>query len=172
MTGAGRNLQEPVYLPSSPLTLEEARRRLAAWHFNKEALTAEERQILAVAEALLRLIDEPSARARPKGPARSGKERPGGSDEDIDAGGPWLHGPWLPSPVPSDEGNPWPERAPFTAFGQRGEDQLDLRVFEQCVWWVDRHGVPHALETMSEQYIETSSFSWTYLLCSTSKHSA
>lgn len=56
-----------------------------------------------------------------------------------------------PSPVPSDE-HLWPGELPFTAFGQWGEDQLDLRVFDQDVYWVDRLGRPHLLEEMSEEY--------------------
>jgi len=39
------------------LTLAEARQKLAGWHFAQEMLTREERQILHIAEALLRLID-------------------------------------------------------------------------------------------------------------------
>jgi len=65
---------------------------------------------------------------------------------------PWRNGPWLPSPVPSDavldEGE-----LPFTAFGQWGEGRMDQRVFDQDVWWVDREGVPHALEAMSPEYV-------------------
>lgn len=41
---------------------------------------------------------------------------------------------------------------PFTDFGQFGEDHLDLRVFEQNEWWVDRRGVGHRLVEMSEEY--------------------
>jgi hypothetical protein len=41
---------------------------------------------------------------------------------------------------------------PFTKFGQFGPDMLDMRVFDQDVWWVDRLGRPHRLEAMSQQY--------------------
>lgn len=44
-------------------------------------------------------------------------------------------------------------RAPFTAFGQFGEDALDLRVFDQGTNWVDRVGRPHFLAEMDEDYI-------------------
>lgn len=56
------------------------------------------------------------------------------------------------SPVPSDR-RLWPGELPFTAFGQLGEDRLDLRVFDQDVWWVDRHGHPHVIAHMSDEYI-------------------
>jgi hypothetical protein len=46
-----------------------------------------------------------------------------------------------PSPVPSDE-RLWPGELPFTAFGQVGADHLDLHVFDQDVYWVDRIGAP------------------------------
>lgn len=56
-----------------------------------------------------------------------------------------------PSPVPSDE-YLWPGEKPFTAFGQYGDDALDLRVFEQDVYWVDRKGEPHLIVEMSDAY--------------------
>jgi hypothetical protein len=40
------------------MTLQEARNKLAGWHFSQESLTPGERQILYVAEALLRQIDD------------------------------------------------------------------------------------------------------------------
>jgi len=40
------------------LTLDSARSKLAAYHFSQEALTKGERQILFIAEAVLRLVDE------------------------------------------------------------------------------------------------------------------
>lgn len=55
------------------------------------------------------------------------------------------------SPVPSDA-DLWPGELPFTAFGQWGEGHLDLRVFDQDVYWVDRFGAPHLLEEMDEAY--------------------
>lgn len=58
----------------------------------------------------------------------------------------------LPSPVPSDA-DLWPGELPFTAFGQWGEDRLDLRVFDQDVWWVDRFGEPHLLDRMPPDYV-------------------
>lgn len=39
------------------MTLDEARAKLAGWHFAKEALTPGEREILVVAEALLYELD-------------------------------------------------------------------------------------------------------------------
>ena len=59
---------------------------------------------------------------------------------------------YLPSPVPSDQ-RLAPGELPFTAFGQFGEGSLDLRVFDQGVWWVDRRGVPHLIEEMSFDYV-------------------
>ena len=56
-----------------------------------------------------------------------------------------------PSPVPGDAWL-WPGELPFTAFGQWGADRMDLRVFEQDVWWVDRLGCAHRIEEMTEQY--------------------
>lgn len=59
-----------------------------------------------------------------------------------------------PSPVPSDA-RLWPFELPFTAFGQYGEDMLDVRVFDQGTYWVDRVGVAHLIEGgMSDEYIE------------------
>src|SRR4051812_37261241 len=60
---------------------------------------------------------------------------------------------FLPSPVPSDR-RLWPHELPFTAFGQLGVDRLDLRVFDQDTYWVDRTGDPHLLAEMSADYIE------------------
>jgi hypothetical protein len=57
----------------------------------------------------------------------------------------------LPSPVPSDADLRDGE-LPFTMFGQFGPDMLDMRVFDQAVWWVDRLGRPHRLEAMSMVY--------------------
>lgn len=45
-------------LPRSDFTLDDARARVSGWHFAKEALSRGEREILHVAEALLRLLDE------------------------------------------------------------------------------------------------------------------
>jgi hypothetical protein len=42
---------------------------------------------------------------------------------------------------------------PFTAFGQFGAGNLDLRVFDQTRWWVDINGSPHRITTMSEAYL-------------------
>lgn len=72
----------------------------------------------------------------------------GGGDRERS----WDCGPYLPSPVPSDR-RMWPGELPFTAFGQYGVDALDLRVFDQDVWWVDRTGAPHLLAEMSLDYI-------------------
>lgn len=46
----------------------------------------------------------------------------------------------------------WPGEKPFTDFGQWGENHLDLRVFDQDTWWVDRHGVGHRLVEMTTEY--------------------
>lgn len=60
---------------------------------------------------------------------------------------------WFPSsPVPQDA-DLWPGELPFTAFGQFGPDSMDLRVFDQDVYWVDRNGDPHAISAMSEEYV-------------------
>lgn len=55
------------------------------------------------------------------------------------------------SPVPADDFL-IPGELPFTAFGQFGEGQMDKRVFEQDIYWVDIKGTPHLLEEMSEEY--------------------
>jgi hypothetical protein len=55
--------------------------------------------------------------------------------------------------VPSDS-DLWPGELPFTAFGQFGNDRLDLRVFDQDRYWVDRHGHPHEIAEMTLGYIE------------------
>lgn len=57
-----------------------------------------------------------------------------------------------PSPVPSDR-RLWPTELPFTAFGQFGVDQFDLRVFDQDIYWVDRTGAPHLLAEMDNEYV-------------------
>ena len=57
-----------------------------------------------------------------------------------------------PSPVPSDE-LLRPGQRPFTAFGQFGVDMLDLRVFEQDIYWVDRSGRAHLVAEMSPVYV-------------------
>jgi hypothetical protein len=68
-----------------------------------------------------------------------------------DAGSDDAHNRLPPSPVPADA-RLWPGELPFTAFGQFGEGHLDLRVFDQDVYWVDRRGVPHFLTEMSQGY--------------------
>jgi hypothetical protein len=60
--------------------------------------------------------------------------------------------PFPRSPVPSDA-RPWPGELPFTAFGQFGDDMLDLRVFDQDIYWVDRTGQSQLISDMSEAYI-------------------
>lgn len=45
-------------LPMTGLSLDDARRKLSGWHFAKEALSETEREVLYVAEGLLRLIDD------------------------------------------------------------------------------------------------------------------
>ena len=49
---------EPTTLPMLGMTLDEARSRLTALHFAKEALTPPEREILQIAWGLLRLLDQ------------------------------------------------------------------------------------------------------------------
>jgi hypothetical protein len=56
------------------------------------------------------------------------------------------------SPVPSDA-DLWPGELPFTAWGQYEHGSLDLRVFDQDVYWVDIAQVPHELDQMSDDYI-------------------
>lgn len=63
-----------------------------------------------------------------------------------------AHGEFEPSPVPSDADLP-PGELPFTAWGQYEPGMLDLRVFEQDTWWVDREGCPHRLTQMSDDYL-------------------
>lgn len=48
---------EPTELPATGLTVDQARSKLSGWHFAKECLSDGERDILHVAEGLLRLID-------------------------------------------------------------------------------------------------------------------
>ncbi len=55
MTHSSINLQPT--LPLSNLTLDDARAKIAGWHFAKESLSKLELEMLAVAEALLRLLD-------------------------------------------------------------------------------------------------------------------
>lgn len=62
--------------------------------------------------------------------------------------------PFPPSPVPGDA-DLWPGETPFTDFGQYGIDMLDLRVFDQDVWWVDRFGRPHLIAEMDAEYVES-----------------
>lgn len=62
--------------------------------------------------------------------------------------------PWFaPSPVPAGR-NLWPDELPFTAFGQFGPGALDLRVFDQDVYWVDGVGNPHRIDDMSSDYVD------------------
>lgn len=63
-----------------------------------------------------------------------------------------MHSDPLKSPVPADERLGEGEY-PFTAFGQWGEGKLDLRVFDQDTWWVDRLGIPHLIEEMPKEYV-------------------
>lgn len=45
------------------------------------------------------------------------------------------------------------EVGPFEQFGQFGQGQIDVRVFDQGTYWVDSNGVGHALADMSDEYI-------------------
>lgn len=42
---------------------------------------------------------------------------------------------------------------PFTDFGQYGFDVLDLRVFQQNIWWVNVNGTPFLIKEMSPEYL-------------------
>ena len=66
-------------------------------------------------------------------------------------GGPAV-GP-VRSPVPSDA-DLWPGELPFTAWGQHEAGTLDLRVFDQGQWWVDRQQTPHLVTDMSVVHVE------------------
>ena len=44
-----------------------------------------------------------------------------------------------------------PDR-PFTDFGQFGSGKLDLRVFLQDEYWVDKDGTGHLITSMSDEY--------------------
>ena len=55
-------MSEQDLLPWTGITVREARDKLSALHFAKESLTGGEREILYIAEGLLRLIDEAEAR--------------------------------------------------------------------------------------------------------------
>ena len=57
-----------------------------------------------------------------------------------------------PSPVPGDQ-DLWPGELPFTHWGQHPYGTLDLRVFDQGVWWVDIHQRPHRISEMDDAYI-------------------
>lgn len=62
------------------------------------------------------------------------------------------HHEYEPSPVPSDADL----RAgdlPFTAWGQFEDGSIDLRVFDQGIWWVDINQRPHKLTEMSAQHL-------------------
>ena len=56
------------------------------------------------------------------------------------------------SPVPSDSDSYYNE-LPFTAFGQVRKGNLDLRVFEQDIYWVNINGEPFELTEMSQDYL-------------------
>lgn len=50
--------EDLVWLPRTDITLADARSQFTALHFAKESLTPVERQVLHLAEGLLRLVDE------------------------------------------------------------------------------------------------------------------
>ncbi|GAA8845090.1 hypothetical protein DUHN55_15200 [Helicobacter pylori] len=62
------------------------------------------------------------------------------------------HGPFEPSPVPSDR-DLLPGELPFTAWGQHPDGTLDLRVFDQGVWWVDAQQRPHRIAKLPPEYV-------------------
>lgn len=45
------------------------------------------------------------------------------------------------------------EVGPFKQFGQFGPGQMDIRVFDQDTFWVDKNGVAHAVGEMSHEYL-------------------
>jgi hypothetical protein len=57
------------------------------------------------------------------------------------------------SPVPSDAYYLDDYSMPFTAFGQYGEGNLDVRVFDQDIYWVNIEGEPFYISEMSPEYI-------------------
>lgn len=57
-----------------------------------------------------------------------------------------------PSPVPADR-DLWLGEPPFTRWGQHPHGILDLRVFDQDIWWVDITQQPHRIEEMSDAYV-------------------
>jgi hypothetical protein len=59
---------------------------------------------------------------------------------------------WPPSPVPSDA-DLWPGELPFTAWGHHEYGTLDLRVFDQSLWWVSVAQRPIRLDAMSPGYV-------------------
>ena len=63
-----------------------------------------------------------------------------------------AEGPWEPSPVSGDLDGPLGD-LPFTVWGQYEPGVLDLRVFDQGVWWVDARRQPHRLDGMSTDYL-------------------
>ena len=54
------SINDRTMLPWTDLTFEQARNQLSAFHFSQESLTPGERQILYIAEGLLRLVDPES----------------------------------------------------------------------------------------------------------------
>lgn len=40
----------------------------------------------------------------------------------------------------------------FTDFHAHSPETLDIRVFDQSKWWVDRKATPHLLSEMSDEY--------------------
>lgn len=73
------------------------------------------------------------------------------------------------SPVPCDQWL-WPGEPSFTeGFGWLGHGRLDLRVFEQDLWWVDITGSPPRIAAISADYraaaidILTASANYRYL---------
>lgn len=126
--------------------MASAFRSVCAWGINRLA----HRKLLDVAGV---------AGGRRELRARSGPQDPGGADWADGGRSPRRSGERRPagcpvrSPVPSDA-DLWPGELPFTAWGQHEAGVLDLRVFDQGRWWVDRQQTPHLVTDMSVEYVE------------------
>lgn len=62
-----------------------------------------------------------------------------------------MTAPYPDSPVPSDD-ELEPGELPFTAFGQWGPGNMDNRVFDQDIYWVNIAGEAFLLVDMDETY--------------------
>lgn len=136
----------PVAVSARFAVMASAFRAVCAWGINRLA----RRRLLHVAAVAV---------GRRELRARSRQQDPGGGDwvgrqaftappgRGRPAGDP------VRSPVPSDV-DLWPGELPFTAWGQHEAGVLDLRVFDQGQWWVNRQQTPHLVTDMSVEYVE------------------